>query len=109
MNANPTPKPIGMLTRVFWMMIAPLALVLLAYFIVKTGNGWMTGFDIGFLSVLAAMVGARWLEFRVGEPQTTDGAPATTRDLRRFAWGALVGGLLVWAAANLLGNHILVA
>ena len=58
------------LTRLYWMMLGPLLLALLAYVVIKTGNGWLTGADIGFLAVLAGLLLARWLEFRGGNDTT---------------------------------------
>lgn len=91
--------------RVVWMMIGPLALVLLIAAIVNIGNGWFTAADIGFLIVLGIVVLARWLEFRGGSPQTATGEPATPDHLRRFAIGAVVLGLGLWVIANVIANH----
>lgn len=95
------------IARIFWMMIGPLALILLAFKIVQTGNSWLTPIDLAFFAVLAAVIVGRWLEFRGGDPRTTTGEPATPADLRRFVVAAMVGGFGVWALANVLGVHLL--
>jgi hypothetical protein len=96
------------LIRLYWMMLGPLLLALLAYVVIKTGNGWVTGADIGFLAVLAGLLLARWLEFRGGNPRTAEGEPATPAHLRRYVIGAATVGLAVWVGANILGNYVLV-
>ena len=53
------------------------------------------------------MLLGRWLEFRGGNPQTTTGEPATPADLRRYVLTLIVAGPILWALANLIGNHVL--
>lgn len=89
------------------MMVGPILLALMAFLVVKTGNGWLTGADAGFLGILAAIMLARWLEFQGGHPQTADGEPATRTHLRRFLLGGTAIGLSVWMIANILGNYVL--
>ena len=93
------------LARLVWMMLGPVALVLTAVAIVRTGNGWLTGADIAYFAVLGAVLLARWGEFRGGSAQTATGEPATREDVRRFLIFTAAGGLLVWVAANLVANH----
>lgn len=91
--------------RVLWMMLGPILLAILAYLIIKTGNGWLTGADIGFLAVLAVMLAARWLEARGGNARTADGEPAGPEHLRRYLVIASVSGIAAWIAANIFANH----
>lgn len=107
MAENETTSGRDILIRVFWMMVGPLLLVILAYNIMRTGGGWFTNSDYGFLAVLAVIGLVRWLEFRFGHPRTASGEPATTRHLRRFLVGLALGGLIVWTAANVVGNYVL--
>jgi hypothetical protein len=101
-------SPVGSLARLFWLLAGPMFLLLLAVAVVRTGNGWLTPVDFAFLGVLAAMLLARWLEFRAGNPLTADGEPATPVHLRRYLVGATATGLAVWCAANVVGNYLLV-
>lgn len=101
----PSTSPLVALSRVFWMMVGPLALAGLAAAIIKVGTGWLTALDLAFLAVLGGMLLARWLEFRGGDPQTATGEPATLTHLRRYLLFALVLGLTVWVVANFVGNH----
>lgn len=90
--------------RLFWMMIGPLLLVVLAYRVFQTAaDGWLTPADLGFLGVLALLVVARCLEFRSDRPQKATGEPATSQDLRRYILGAVIVGLLGWIGANVIG------
>lgn len=102
---QPTTSLLAVLLRVSWMMLGPLALVLLGFAIVTLGNGWLTAADFAFLAVLGGVILARWLEFRSGHAQTATGEPATLADLRRFVVAASLVGLGVWVLANALGNH----
>lgn len=95
------------LARLFWIFVGPLALAVLAFAIVKTGNGWLTGPDFAFLGLLAGVMLARCLEFRGGHAQTADGEPATPAHLRRYLVGATLIGLAVWVVANVIGNNVL--
>jgi hypothetical protein len=88
----------------FWMMIGPALLFLLAVAIGREGGGWLTPQDIAFFAVLCGMILGRLLEFRGGDPRTADGQPATKAHLRRYAAAVLAIGLGVWTAANLIAN-----
>jgi hypothetical protein len=92
-------------SRFFWMMCGPMMLGLLAFTIISVGRGWFTPADFGFLAVLCVLPLARWIEFRGGDPRTATGEPASPRDLRRYALGAIVLGFGVWVVANLFGIY----
>ncbi len=96
-----------LVSRVYWIMLGPLLLVLMAVLIIKTGNGWLTGPDFAFLILLAALLFARWLEFQGDNPQTADGQPANASHLRRFLFGAVALGFGGWVAANVIGNYVM--
>jgi hypothetical protein len=105
MNATSSTPLLGMVGRLLWMLVGPLALVLITFDIVAHSNGWLTGVDAAYFGALALMLIGRVLEFAGGNPQTGDGQPATTRHLVRYLLVAGVGGLLVWVLANAIGNH----
>ena len=90
--------------RIFWIMLGPMLLALLTLGVVSHGNGWFTGVDIAFFTVLAGIILARWVEFRGGNPLTSTGEPAEPRHLRRFAMLAAGAGVAIWIVANLIGN-----
>jgi hypothetical protein len=107
MDKNEPTRLLPALGRVFWMLLGPMLLVLLTFAIVEIGSGWLTAADLGFFAILAAILFARWLEFRAGHAQTASGEPATGRDLQRYVVGAGLVGMAVWVVANVLGNYVL--
>jgi len=98
-----TPVGVGC-ARVFWIMIGPPALAVLAYHVASKGGGWLTGLDVAYLAVLAALLAVRWLEFRSGFGVTAAGQPLNDAGLRRYLVMAGSVGLAVWVGANLVGN-----
>lgn len=104
MSSTSTPQSVGF-ARLFWMIVGPGVLLLLAFSIATRGQGWFTPVDIAFLVILPLVLAARWYEFHHGDPHTATGDPATPADLRKYLVVALPLGLAVWALANLLGNH----
>ena len=105
MAQESSPSLTALLARVFWMLIGPLLLFVLAFNIGDKGTGWFTPSDIAFFMVLGGMLLARWWEYRGGTANTTMGEPATPQDLRRYVVMTLVIGTAVWVVANLIGNY----
>jgi hypothetical protein len=104
-SAQPTSSLFVLASRVFWMMVGPMMLAILALSIVRIGTSWFTPADFAFLVVLGLVLLARWVEFRGGNPQTAAGEPATPDHLRRYVVITLALGLGVWIVANLVGNY----
>jgi hypothetical protein len=107
MNSSEKAKGISIgvaCARIFWMMIGPITLAVLAFNIANTGRGWLIGLDIAYLLVLTAVLAARWLEFRSGQGQTAEGLPLTAGGLRRYLLITASVGLVVWVGANFIGN-----
>jgi hypothetical protein len=104
MASSPSYSLAAALGRLTWMVLGPMALLLTAFTVASTGNGWLTPWDFGYFAVLTVMLLGRCLEFREGNPQTADGQPATMSHLRRYLLVAGAIGLVVWVAANLIGN-----
>lgn len=91
--------------RVFWMMVGPLALAVLAFNVALKGGGWLTAIDVAYLAVLGLVLTARWLEFRTGHGQTATGEPMTAADFRGYIVTTVAVGLAAWVVANFVGNH----
>jgi hypothetical protein len=107
--ATQTSTPMYILfSRVFWMMLGPVLMVVALMNIVIGGNGWFTLADITFLLLGGGVVFARWLEFQGGNPQTATGEPATPAQLHRFMLIVTIVGLSAWIVANFVVNHLLV-
>lgn len=105
MAQESSPSLAVLLARVFWMLLGPLFLFVLAFNITGKGAGWLTPVDIAYFIVLGGMLLARWVEFRGGNPQTTSGESATPQDLRRYVLMTLAIGFALWVIANLIGNY----
>jgi len=100
MAINQSSSLVGILARVFWMMVGPAILMLLAYSLTGNAKGWFAPSSIAFLVVLAAVTITRWLD-----PRTSEGEPTTPAHLRRYTVSTVGIGLVAWAVANLVGNH----
>lgn len=105
-TAPPTSSLTLLLARVFWIMLGPAVLFLLAIAVVQNPGGWFTVPDLAFLTVLSLTLLARQLEFRGGHPRTATGEPATAADLKRYSRFALSLGLGTWVLANLVSNYL---
>ncbi len=109
---QPAPTPqlnsIGLLfARLAWMLLGPLLLLVLLYWTVSTGRGWLTTWDGVYWVVVVGMVACRWIEIKSGSALTATGEPATPAHFRRYAEVLLVAAAVAWIAANLIGNHLL--
>jgi hypothetical protein len=105
MSAEPLTSPAALFGRIFWMIVGPIGLAVLALRILQERTGWFTVTDMAYFLVLGGMLLGRWVEFRSGGARTGMGEPATSDDLRRYLMGASLLGLGLWALANLVGNH----
>jgi hypothetical protein len=94
----------ALLARFVWMMAGPVTLALFALAMVAQHGRWLSFASLMYFPVLGVTLGARWHEFRLGEPMTATGEPATLAHLRRFVVKATLAALAVWVAANWLGG-----
>lgn len=85
------------------MIVGPITLILLAVSIAGQRGGWLTLPSLAYFPVLGGTMLGRWLEFRVGDPMTSTGEPATTAHLRRYLLTAATLGVAVWIVASLPG------
>jgi hypothetical protein len=102
MASNQSTSGFQVFVRVFWMMIGPGILSILALTIAEGHKGWFAARSIAFLVVLIVVTIARRLD-----PLTPDGEPATQGDFRWYTVFTMSLGLAAWIFANLLGNHLL--
>ena len=93
--------------RLTWIIAGPLALLLITWGIVSRANGWFTGLSAAYAVVVGLMVLGRWVESRSGTATTLTGEPASGAYFKRYVMLLLPLTVVVWAAANVLGNHIL--
>jgi hypothetical protein len=95
----------AILGRLFWMMLGPFFLVIVAISTAERRDGWFSPADGLYFAVLGGMLLGRWLEFRSGQPLTATGVPATVAHLRRYALVLSVLGVAAWVVANLVRNR----
>ena len=93
--------------RVTWIFLGPLVLLLSTWGIVAKGIGWLTWIDGLFVVVVGLMILGRWIEQRSGAATTVTGAPATQEQAKRYIMILIVTAIIVWIAANAIGNHVL--
>jgi hypothetical protein len=91
--------------RLFWMFVGPFALAVSAIGIAGRRDGWLGPSDLFYFVMLAGMYLGRWTEFRSGAALTATGEPATALNLRRYTWRLGLLGVVVWVAANVIGNR----
>jgi hypothetical protein len=104
MDTSSATPPAAFFGRLTWMILGPVALLLLAWTIAADWDGWVTAADVIFLAILGLVPLARWAEFRTGRGQTAYGEPVTAADVRRYTAVTAAVGLTVWVAANLAGS-----
>jgi hypothetical protein len=100
MALNQSTSLIELFARLFWLMIGPAILLLLAYAIAANQKGWFAPMSIGFLVVLAGMIMARR-----SDPHDGAGDPTTLSQLRRYTVCTIGLGIVAWVVVNLLGNY----
>lgn len=96
-----------LLARLLWLLIGPIALVMLLYAIVSRGGGWLTPWDVAYLLLVPVVMCARWAEQRSGAATTATGEPALPEHLRRYVRVLAPLALLLWVEANVVANHVL--
>lgn len=92
--------------RVFWCFAGPSLLAMWAIRIATKHDGWFAPSDIGFLVSLPLVIGARWYCFSANDYTDAQGNISSIRQLRDYTRHWIIGGVLVWLAANLIGNVV---
>ncbi len=100
MASNQSTSCIAATARVFWIMVGPGILSILAIRIAESHTGWFSPLSIAFLVVLIGVTTARWLD-----PLNSYGEPATPGQRRRYLLFAGGIGLVGWVLTNLLGIY----
>ena len=92
---------VGCLPRIFWMFIGNVALFMAAA-AVYASAGWSIA-DVVYWLIVGLLICARYIDIVRFKGKTTDGEPATTTHLKRYALMVLLVGAALWAAARALG------
>ena len=94
-------NPAGCLTRIFWMMMGPCAL-LLAAVSVQRSAGWSIA-DAALWLIVGLLILARYVDIVRYKGTTTDGEPATMAHFKRYLLLVLLAGAAMWTVARVLG------
>jgi len=96
---------IGLIARLFWMILGPIGLALLAMVIVRHGAFSLR--DGVFAVALMGAMFARYIDVSRYHGKTADGAPATMKDVRSYVRGLLLLAVAMWGGAHVAGQVIL--
>ena len=90
----------GLFLRVYWMVLGPVALLLSAITIARSGRPQIDGRDLYFAAFLAGLLAARAIEFAWLGGWDCDGKPASTAVLVRWLPVAAASGLALLGLAH---------
>jgi hypothetical protein len=95
-----------LLARISWMIIGPMALVIVCLGIANSSTGWLTPADAAYFAILGLMIACRWAEQRSGQATTATGEPATWFNFNRYVAALVPLAVVVWIVVNVIGNHV---
>ncbi len=96
---------IALIARLFWMILGPIGLILLAMVILRHGAFSLRD-GVFAIALLGAMF-ARYVDVSRYHGKTAEGAPATMKDVRSYMRGLLLLAVAVWGGAHVAGQVIL--
>jgi len=94
----------GCLTRLVWLVAAPLGLLMLGAVVARDGQGVWSIESGAYWAVVVLALGVRYLDVVRFQGQTVDGKPASKQDWRRYGLRFPLLALAGWAAAIVLGE-----
>lgn len=94
----------GCLTRLVWLVAAPLTLLMLGAVVARNGSGAWSAESISYWAVVVVAVAVRYLDIFRYRGETMDGAPASREDWRRYRVRFPVLALAGWSAALFMGE-----
>ncbi|MCU0913687.1 MAG: hypothetical protein MUC88_03880 [Planctomycetes bacterium] len=101
--------PLGILARLWWMLIGNVLLAFSLIFIYRREGGFLHAADGVFWVTVASLVLVRYLDIRYLNGQTPTGQPASLRDWNRYVIllpaAAAAVWILVHAANRLLAGQ----
>jgi hypothetical protein len=94
-----SPGAVGMLLRIFWMLLGHVMLATFAGLILKRGD--FSGLDFAYWATVAALVVARYTDITRFGGTTSDGRhPATLDHFHRFALYLIACASAAWIALH---------
>lgn len=107
-DPTPDPRPMtgsGCITRMLWMIVGPLSLVIFGMLVVRNRNPAPSLLDAGFGLCLIATAVARYVDVKHMGGLDGDGAPVSTSAMWRWIVTATILGLLAWAGVHGVAWH----
>ena len=103
-KTDSSPRFLGAVARLYWMLLGNAVLALIAFRIAQPGPGrtWIS--DVAFWTVAASLVLVRYLDIVRLDGTTASGEPASLRDWRGYSWRLLLIVLAVWIVSHALGR-----
>lgn len=87
------------LVRMFWMLVGPALMAVLALAIYQGGDDWLSLPSLIYWGVLGAVVFARQ-----ADPRNAEGEPTTPSNRRLHAITLLSAGTALWLIVHLFGR-----
>jgi hypothetical protein len=91
---------VGMLLRLFWMVIGNMVLVMVAVSIIENRQTFLSIADILYVVLVPLLIVARYLDIKFFEGATASGEPATIKHWRKYALTTASVAVAVWFAAH---------
>jgi hypothetical protein len=88
-----------------WFILGPMALLVILYGIGQSGSGWATALDALYFAFAFGVLFARWIDQKSGQGLNAEGKPSTWADFRRYVYTFVPLAVVLWIAANVIGNH----
>jgi hypothetical protein len=94
----------GCLTRIAWLIAAPLTLLMLGAIIARDGDGARSSESIAYWAVVALALVVRYLDIFKYAGVTVNGEPASGKDWRRYRLSFPALAVAGWCLALVLGE-----
>ncbi len=106
LEVKPTSSMGLLFCRMVWFFGGPVISLLFAMMLATRRTGWISGYDLAFLAAVIMTIAARWTSYRFGDLTDTTGGITSAQGLQRYTLSAITIGILVWVAANFVGNYL---
>jgi len=109
-NNQPTEKydsPLGLLTRLYWMVVGNITLFMLTIFILLNNGKQLNAADAIFWTTVALLVLTRYIDIKLLGGLTVTNQPASMADWRKYTTFLLIGSTAVWGLSHVM-NYLFV-
>jgi hypothetical protein len=109
-NNQPAEKydnPLGLLARLYWMLVGNATLFISTIFILQHKGGMLHTADVVFWVTVAALVLTRYLDIKFLGGLTVTDKPASTANWRKYTIFLLIGSTAVWVLSHAI-NYLFI-